>query len=68
MSLPAAPELRADAALGGTGSVASAVMLGGGLGDISADVTALTSAGMDSATAAAFASVLLHAELAASAQ
>ncbi|MCB9660749.1 MAG: hypothetical protein R3B40_32425 [Polyangiales bacterium] len=60
--------LRADAALGGTGSVASAVMLGGGLGDISADVTALTSAGMDSATAAAFASVLLHAELAASAQ
>ncbi|MEZ4325199.1 MAG: hypothetical protein R3B40_08295 [Polyangiales bacterium] len=60
--------LRADAALGGASSVESAVMLGGGLEDISADVTALTSAGMDAATANAFASVLLHAELAASAQ
>jgi hypothetical protein len=60
--------LRSDTALAGGGSVDSAVALSGGLGDLSVDVSALTTAGVDAAAANAFANILLHAELAATAQ
>ena len=46
----------------------NALFLSGGLSDLSVDVSALTTAGVDAAAADAFVSILLHAELAATAE
>jgi hypothetical protein len=60
--------LRASVVLMGVSSVETAVLFSEGVADATVDVTALTAAGIDADMANAFASVLLHAELAASAE
>jgi hypothetical protein len=52
----------------GVASVETAVLFSEGVADATVDVTALTAAGIDADMANAFASILLHAELAASAE
>jgi trimeric autotransporter adhesin len=60
--------LRADALLEGSASVDTAVLFARGLGEASVDVAVLTTAGISADQANAFASILLHAELAATAE
>lgn len=68
LSTSAITTLRANAVVSGGSSVDTALLLSGGLSDLSVDVSALTTAGVDAAAADAFVSILLHAELAATAE
>lgn len=60
--------LRADALLEGSASVDTAVLFARDLAEASVDVSVLTAAGIDEGQANAFARILLHAELGASAE
>lgn len=60
--------LRANALLSGVSSVDTAILFTDALGEATVDVTVLTTAGISADQANAFASILLHAELAATAE